>query len=362
MNIIIPAFILSTAGAVYANEVVEVDSSKRTQEVYSETDVFKNSKLAGSALQLRLSQDKIIESGGKVPAPYLVKKENILNEEQMQMVDPDLGSSIWESWVAPEKIEKWSFELKNCIGLGGQDVYSKHYKKEYDQCFMGLDETQKYLDERGLTQPSYLDGIKYLASIASRPRGSFLHSCMASAYQPNKWITAKHCLTKNHIINGAYLIALGAQVKISQEMVSLCDDCDIAVIDVSGIQALKPAGNEPVVPATLSVKVEDEVFIAGIPEKTVLNDFSPEGIAAQLRWSAVGLGFCRVFGIDDKCLTQTCSTIRGFSGAPVYKFNSVTSRVEILAVHSGVDNEMSSCPGQAEGVNYATSILQAKNL
>jgi hypothetical protein len=180
------------------------------------------------------------------------------------------------------------------------------------------------------------------------------HICMASIYKNNVWITARHCVTDKKIANGLYIIINNNKVAIKNDDIVLCSGlkCDIAAIKLP----------TPNVPADLSVDRFNSVwvthktpiFIPGI--EAGMPNFS-EGnnqILNNLMWSHVGKGYCNAYKIESGCMSHTCSTLTGFSGAPIYMEGS-NKKIMLVGVHSGAVREAVSC--KVENTNYATSSL-----
>lgn len=227
-------------------------------------------------------------------------------------------------------------------------------KKDIEDCFLSKDIRMEILAGRNVDYKNYLSAIKLVTSIT---RNNGQHICMASFYQKNKWITAKHCLVRTNIELGANLLLPNRSLRIKRTDIDYCNEtgCDVAIInlptsDILGNSILNTS------PDLKSINPKTEIFIPGIVQRTPLaKGIDRKTYESMLLWSDVGKGYCRIRNIYEGCISHTCSTIDGFSGAPVYNYEKNKGEITLLGIHSGFSAEPVSCKGKGDksATNYA---------
>lgn len=274
-----------------------------------------------------------IENGGVITNSY-----NGYNNKDAGIVRP-----------GPSKKEKdrWAVESGKC--RGDISSYSDLSSEEVSDCFVRLSRLMDMIEPPRSSSLTYLKSIEMVSSITDV---SYTHRCMASVYKKDVWITARHCLESNAIADGIYILVDGKKSKIKEPSVRHCGaNCDISFIDMS-----TPAQTTPpnIAINTSDLNWDTEIFVPGIQDGTRLRDKSdPSKYKYELMWSMVGSGYCRSYEIDERgCLIHTCSTISGFSGAPVYIYDENSKAVSLLAVHSGAKADGNNCIVK-EKANYA---------
>ncbi|VVM47571.1 hypothetical protein PS639_00607 [Pseudomonas fluorescens] len=197
----------------------------------------------------------------------------------------------------------------------------------------------------------YLSALPLLASIVG---DDSKHICMASFYKEGVWITAKHCVTTLRLSKGINLVVGNELIKIMKEKVSWCSGsfCDVGfisaktpVVDLNNLELQNPN--------LAAVNWGAEIFIPGIEEGESIDRKAPmNSFRAQLMWSDVGRGYCKAFKVKKGCINHTCSTLNGFSGAPVYWIDKKDRKIQLIGIHTG-HSRFFGCAGSE--TNYAVT-------
>ncbi|TWC17347.1 MULTISPECIES: hypothetical protein [unclassified Pseudomonas] len=196
-------------------------------------------------------------------------------------------------------------------------------------------------------------GIYYgLNLVTSLVDESGLHKCMASYYSKDVWITAAHCISDSNL----YIVSDSSKTKIqkgSSGNVTLCTDhpnCDVAYISAKTFNQDTSQFNAHGNLADITPKTE--LFVPGIEIDSPILADGLVILKDQLLWSPVGKSYCRYSDVEEGCFSHACSTLTGFSGAPVYVLGK-DKKLTLIGVHSGEKIGNVSC--KKDGANYAVS-------
>ncbi|WLG82750.1 trypsin-like serine protease [Pseudomonas cucumis] len=249
----------------------------------------------------------------------------------------------------PSEAEKsrWALESGKC--RGDISSYLDSDSEEAKNCFVRLSRLMDMVEPPSENSMTFLKSIGMVSSITDI---SYTHRCMASIYKKDVWITARHCLESTTITDGIYIIIDGKKNKIKESSVRRCGtNCDIAFIDMSTPAQITPPKIDM---NTSDLSWDTEIFVPGIQDGTSLaSNASPSDYKYNLMWSRVGAGYCRSYEIDERgCLIHTCSTLSGFSGAPIYVYDEKSKNVSLIAIHSGAKADGNNCVVK-EKANYA---------
>lgn len=206
-------------------------------------------------------------------------------------------------------------------------------KEVYEKCFRSLDK-DFYTAFKSRNDFGYLSAIPMLTSIIN---SDMKQVCMASYYQEGVWITARHCLTELKMRQGLKLIVENQLVPIID--IKRCEDkgdnCDVAFIKAK-TQKVDASLFNLKNPNLVGVNWGSEIFVPGIEENDVLDSKTPqESFLKHLLWADVGRGYCKAFKIKKGCINHTCSTLFGFSGAPVYWIDKQNKKIQLIGIHVG---------------------------
>ncbi|MEW5714062.1 hypothetical protein AB1462_17075 [Pseudomonas sp. SB113] len=243
------------------------------------------------------------------------------------------------------------------------------------KCFTSLSNAVLKITPYVSIDKTYTRGLSSLSSLVTT---SDIHRCDVSVVRSGLWITAKHCLDDvKWNLDILRIVVENKKVKIIKAVPANCQQqpCDIAYL-----YAETPTSAE--IPTILSKEVEirwdNPIFIPGIPYGAKLAGiFEPESIYsneavspsyAKLRyndlvmWSPYNEGFCMSLMKDNaSCIIHTCSTVRGFSGAPIYRYDQEKDKIILIGIHSGADGELNKCEVTSKKVNYA-KLITAEDL
>ncbi len=262
-----------------------------------------------------------------------------------------LTGSVYQFSVSEQ--QKMEEEAKDCAPnvnkTGGKE---SALRQEVMKCFQKFDE--KFFRDLGYGSAGrgIYDGLGFVNSLVNN-NGD--HKCMVSYYAEGIWITAAHCVSESLLRAGLYIVANGIKVKIEKSKngnVSLCraNRCDVAFIN-----APTPVVNKSRFVADGDLKLlnaNTPILIPGIEEGSPIVRGATVMLSENLLWAPVGKGYCRAFMVEEGCLSHTCSTLSGFSGAPMYLQDN-QRRINLVGIHSGEKSSIVSC--KAAGTSYAVS-------
>lgn len=158
------------------------------------------------------------------------------------------------------------------------------------------------------------------------------HLCMASYVGGEKWVTAGHCFLGNQAPYENHKILLDKPYSIK---VIKCNapNCDIALVEAIGG---KFSGKLPVQLDSDLTSISDKtpLFMPGIEIGTKIPGGNIQGVPQVVMWSKIK-NACIPYEVKRGCIAYTCSTLTGFSGAPVYSVDA--DNPKLVGVHSGVE-------------------------
>ncbi|WP_019579126.1 hypothetical protein [Pseudomonas mandelii] len=291
---------------------------------------------------------------GDKNGPGIVEKFPIFKNEV------DHVQTAGPSALAQQKMRE---EAAGCIGeLDAVPV--NQVKEQAEKCFASfdrpngpswnqqLDEALAQVNKNQEAKTGYLKALSLVTSIVDINRK---HQCMASVYKEGEWVTASHCIPG---MDARYLLLDGKFVLInSTTPCKFTSPCDIVFIQAP-TPKLDSSTLPRINPDLRNFNWEDGIFVPGIVYETVLRDnLTFKGISSgdylkKLMWSPYGVGYCRALDIQaNGCFSHTCSTLVGFSGAPIYAYDAANKKIQLLGVHSGVDSTKNNCQAKAK-TNY----------
>lgn len=260
------------------------------------------------------------------------------------------GSEYRLSVVEQQKMEE---EAKGCAPnvnkTGGE---KSALRQEVMKCFQKFDD--KFFRDMGYGSSGrgVYDGLGYVNSLVNN-NGD--HKCMASYYAEGVWITAAHCVGESLLGAGLYIIANGIKFKIEKSKNGNVSLCKASRCDVAFINAPTPKVDELKFVADGDLKLlnaKTPILIPGIEEGSPVVRGATILLNENLLWAPVAKGYCRAYRVEKGCLSHTCSTLSGFSGAPVYLLDN-KFRINLVGIHSGEKSSVVSC--KAAGTSYAVS-------
>ncbi len=243
------------------------------------------------------------------------------------------------------------------------------------KCFTSLSNTALKITPYASIDRTYTRGLSSLSSLITT---SDTHICDVSVVRDGLWVTAKHCLddVKGNL-DILRIIVGNKRVKITKSVNAVCKQqpCDIAYL-----YAETPASAElPVIlSGNVEVKWDNPVFVPGVPYGAKLASvfesesyYSNEPVSADhaklryndlVMWSPYNQGFCMSLMKDSAgCIIHTCSTVKGFSGAPIYRYDKEKDKIILIGIHSGADSGPNRCVVVSNKVNYA-KLITAEDL
>lgn len=242
-------------------------------------------------------------------------------------------------------------ETKNCLGEKNSTKGLKAVDREsVMNCFQMLDydffEQMGYKDNKPLGLYRSLEFVTVIVNEAGR------HHCMASIYKNNAWVTAEHCLKSSAINSGIYILTGDSRIKIRKEDIRICieKNCDIGLI-----LAPTPSITDELIVSTENTReihLRTDLLIPGIESGTPVFSNNKNNSRSMLMWSHVGKGYCNAYKVERGCVSHTCSTLTGFSGAPVY-IEDAQKKIRLVGIHSGNTSDSVQC--KTKHTNYATS-------
>lgn len=298
------------------------------------------------------SESKVKE---KINNSFQVRKlRNGSNTEMtMDVTDGEAAANkLLEDKLSQAQIEAIVSTARPCKGeqkeMGGRN------QEEIRKCFFNTSQAQ-YEDIQ------YIPSFNFISSLADR---KYRHKCVVSVIGDGLWITAAHCVPIDYIQLKMSILVDGLFIPLKANSVSWCKskNCDIATIKAT---TPKLSNNDiPKKRELLGINYwMQHLIITGLPEGQdlmSLRDFSE--YQKQLLWAPVGNSFCMIMNDSSNgCLIHGCSTLKGFSGSPLYQKSTSKGRFEIAGIHSGTNaNEETvmtdgKC-GVDLNVNYASKI------
>lgn len=283
------------------------------------------------------------------------------------LVNKELANSIFEKYpnfeneidgvkvrVPQSAIDQMYKEAKPCFK--GEGIIDLAHLNEYmTNCFSEVDNSAASVSPPNSDGKTYTKAIDLLSSLVDADNK---HLCMVSVYKKDIWITARHCLFDEGMIGrDLYIIVNGKKEKIDWGHITKCTNgCDIGFIELK-TPAIADADLPTLNVSTKSLNWDTPIFNPGMAlgydmSASIAND---KGVKSPLRfiWSAVGKGYCRIVRLEkNACLIHTCNTAKGFSGGPIYVYDPKTSKVGLLAIHSGGDRTENDCKDSGI-INYA---------
>ncbi|WP_319749877.1 hypothetical protein [Pseudomonas aeruginosa] len=256
--------------------------------------------------------------------------------------------------VPKRAIDQMHKEAKPCYK--GEQIIDLARLNEYmTNCFSEVDNPAASVSPPNSDGKTYSKAIDLLSSLVDADNK---HLCMVSVYKKGVWITARHCLfTEGMVGRDLYIIVNGKKEKVDWDRVRECNSgCDIAFIELK-TPVIADADLPSLNVSTKSLNWDTPIFNPGMAlgydmSASIAND---KGVKSPLRfiWSPVGKGYCRIVRLEkNACLIHTCSTAKGFSGAPIYVYDLKTHKVGLLAIHSGGDYSENDCKDSGT-INYA---------
>jgi hypothetical protein len=248
-------------------------------------------------------------------------------------------------------LRQWDDESRRCKGFLSVSS-SEESKRDVENCFVAKDFRLEMLAGR-YAEYRYLRSLSLITTLIRKDE---THSCMASVYKKNLWITAKHCLPDPAIDYGIYILLPDGSRLITRDDVTPCTKprCDTATIkattpDVPEMAILN------ITPDLNGLRPDTNIFIPGmVQSSSVSKNIDRKSLEESIMWSDFGKGYCRIRNVYHGCLSHTCSSIEGWSGSPVYAFEG--DQIKLLGIHSGADVNKVSCINKGDKVptNYAT--------
>lgn len=314
-----------------------------------------------------------IQNGASIPPQLLIDSPNVnslMNELMGQVMYPLQGYSKINGrklysgdysffneyegkyYGKPTALELMAMDLQseNCRGflsIGN----SKEAEEAIENCFVAKDRRMELLAGKNADY-GYLRALNLVTAIVDKDDE---HACIASVYRKNTWITAAHCLERNDISYGRYILLPNGPKLIGKDDITLCKGiCDVATIkaetpDIPEVSRLN------VTPNLKGIRPNTQIFLPGLVQGSKISkNIDRKALEENFMWSDFGMGYCRVRHVYNGCISHTCSSIDGWSGAPIYSYEG--DRINLLGVHSGVTIGAVSCynKGDKQPTNYAT--------
>lgn len=292
---------------------------------------------------------------------------NRQNDENTEMtVEGRAGSAAAKAYdigLSDRELALREREGQDCTGELDDGIGDK---TKILRCFTSLAADSGYQPVKLADNNGYLKGLANLSSIIDAANK---HVCDASVIRPGRWVTAKHCFEENG--------RSGLKVIVGNRTVAIKDINDCAgACDIAYFNADTP--ENAVIPklyrANEILTGRIPVFIPGIPYSTDLSSIFTRKPAAAFEpataelvrqrygqfiiWAAYNRAFCLILHQDaNGCFIHTCSTVRGFSGAPIYTFNESTGQLYLIGIHSGAQSANNQCVHTYQKVNYARRLV-----
>lgn len=345
--------------------IIELLTASTTQKVYrleeKRANALRSFIEAGLPIPDRLIIDPTLRTGlhltgipDKAAHRYvLINKELVIDIYDKY---PNFENEIdgVKVTIPQSAIDQMHKEAKPCYK--GEQIIDLARLNEYmTNCFSEVNNPAASVSPPNSDGKTYSKAIYLLSSLVDADNK---HLCMVSVYKKDIWITAGHCLFDEGMIGrDLYIIVNGKKEKVDWDRVRECASrCDIGFIELK-TPAIADADLPSLNMSTKSLNWDTPIFNPGMAlgydmSASIAND---KGVKSPLRfiWSPVGKGYCRIVRLEkNACLIHTCSTAKGFSGGPIYVYDQKTSKVGLLAIHSGGDRKENNCKDSGT-INYA---------
>ncbi|MCJ1884233.1 hypothetical protein LNN38_05165 [Pseudomonas sp. LA21] len=273
-------------------------------------------------------------------------------------VDGVTGGILVKNYLG-NRVDK--IDLQNRISQSGKCKGGLDERYVYD-CFTGLDTVTSSAYPETSKRLTYLRALSDLSSLVDT---SVRHVCAISVYKPGVWITAKHCINSSYsIITGNEIIPIKGL-----EITDCGTDCDVSFIktktpDNAEIPDLIADGSDiewntdlfipSMVIHTNLAEILDNAGSYDLPDPNIVKSKYNQKVI----WSPYGEGFCKILKqYPNGCLIHACNSVAGFSGAPIYGYDTKRDKLLLLGIHSGSSNSYNGCePSNKQRVNYAKLI------
>ena len=156
------------------------------------------------------------------------------------------------------------------------------------------------------------------------------HLCMATYKGEGKWLTSAHCFADQRTPYKDYKLLLDKPYPIKVRLCML-DNCDLALVEPVGGPNVT-SGLEPTYEDLTKVYYSTTLFVPGIEERTLIPGNNQSGVDKVIMWSKIKSG-CIPYEVKIGCVYYLCSTLEGFSGAPVFSVDGSNAR--LIGVHAG---------------------------
>ncbi|MDU9027597.1 trypsin-like serine peptidase [Pseudomonas mediterranea] len=270
------------------------------------------------------------------------------------------------SKIPTSEINRWKYEASECIG---EISNSGNPKKDLriSKCFAWLDKIRVLAKSEKSPDNTYLKGLTTVTSVIDNTDS---HKCIASAYKKDIWVTARHCLILIDDMQKAssdkrYLLIEGKRREIKNSMVTDCKsdkECDVAFIRIS-TGSIKDDEFPRLSYEKDFINTNTEMLVPGLAvNQKLANRYESALYREELMWSPYGKGFCRSMQVKDNgCLIHACSTLIGFSGAPMYSYDKNDGKMVLIGIHSGRDSSKNSCE-DSSSASYARTLAKGMPL
>jgi len=320
-------------------------------------------------LRIRGSNYGVMSESGNAGSPFRGGNgvtDQTIRGETGAMEAKELGV------VIPPEIEeerlKQSSECKGELNDGLQKLLIA-------KCFTSLSNAALKITPYASIDRTYTRGLSSLSSLVTTLD---IHRCDVSVVRSGLWVTAKHCLDDvDWNLDILRIVVENKKVKITKAVAAKCEHepCDIAYLHAE----TPPSAEFPtILPKGVEIKWDNPIFIPGIPYGAKLasifepeSPYSNEPVSADhaklryndlVMWSPYNQGFCMSLVKDNaNCIIHTCSTVRGFSGAPIYRYDQEKDKIVLIGIHSGANGEPNKCEVTSKNVNYA-KLITAEDL
>jgi hypothetical protein len=84
--------------------------------------------------------------------------------------------------------------------------------------------------------------------------------------------------------------------------------------------------------ALTTISSTTTLFIPGIEVGTAIPEKNIDGAGKKMMWSKIQ-NACIPYEVKHGCISYTCSTLKGFSGAPVFSVRG--AEIRLIGVHAG---------------------------
>ncbi|MFP5421092.1 MAG: hypothetical protein ACLGID_06435 [Gammaproteobacteria bacterium] len=264
--------------------------------------------------------------------------------------------SGYKATLPQSEVNLMRTEAKDCLGRKKRSgTEGSAEREQVYRCFVFFNsELFKKMEYQNSSYLQYLQTLPLLTTIVDKKDN---HVCMASYYGKNIWITASHCVTDAWVDMGISILADGKKLPITKTMRRECSKGSESGCDVAQITAPTPSVSTDniVLKGTRSTIITEQtdLFIPGIEVETSIYSEGGVSFESALMWADVGKAYCRVYKVEAGCFSHTCSTLTGFSGAPVYFVNAKDKKIHLIGIHTGNNQGEVSC--KTSGTNYAVS-------